>query len=787
MIKNYIKIAWRNLLKNKAFSFINIIGLALGLATSTIILLWVHFEFNYENFHENKGRIYQMYNQVTEKGETNSWNVTPQSMGLALQKDYPEVEKMTRTDWVQSFLYNVGDKNIKGKTLVADATFLEIFSFPLIKGNIKTCLNSANNILITNKFAQKFFNSQDPIGKSIKFDNQTVFTVAGVLKDLPANTQFDFECIVPWSFKVAKNWESLHWGNNSTTTWIMLKNGVDAVKFSQKVKTLRKNYDKETASWETIAYPFERLQLYGSFKNGIEIGGRIELIRTFLVVALLILFIACINFMNLSTARSEKRAKEVGVRKVSGASQFSLVKLFYVESVLTTALAGVLAVVLILIFLPQFNQVIEKNISIDWTNLRFVGLALALILATGLVSGSYPALFLSSFKPVQVLKGYKMNITSAITPRKLLVVLQFTAAIVLICCTLVIKNQLDFSKNRQLGYSKDNLVYLEMEGDISKNYDLIKKELIDNGVAEAVSKNFSPITELWSNTGGMEWQGKAPDDHRNIDRFSADDKPVQTFGLTLVAGRDFDLAKFPTDSSGVIINEAVAKMMGFKNPIGQTLKDGGWTFQVVGVVKDFIMGSPYKPVGGLTIGGPKMNFFNTIHIRYNRAKPMRENLIIAEGIFKKYNPNYPFQYHFVDKEYEAKFQDESRLAKVSSLFSFLAILISCLGLFGLVSFTAEARTKEIGIRKVIGASVANITFLLSKDFLKLILIANGLAFPIAYYFLSTWLEKYEYRTEMSWPIFALAGVMAILIALLTVGYQSIKAALMNPVKSLKTE
>ena len=787
MLRNYLKIAFRNLLKDRTFSSINILGLAIGFSASALILLWVNDEMSFENTHENRDRIFQAWNQVTEKGKTSSWNVTPQTMGPALQKDYPEVEKMTRVDWPDKYLVQAKETKIKGTVQVVDSTFLDVFTFPLLKGDAKTCLNGVNNVVITQDFAQKLFGNSDPLGQIIKLNNESDFVVTGVVKQLPSNTEFNFDCLVPWRFKVVNNMESLHWGNNSTTTYVLLKKGTDAQAFNLKAKHLRKRYDKETANWETFVYPLERLRLYGSFKNGVEEGGKIEQVRNFTVIALLILLIACINFMNLSTARSEKRAKEVGVRKASGATRFSLIKLFYFESILIALLAGVLAVVIVTLSLPTFNELIGSKISINWFDYQWIGCALAFVVATGLVAGSYPALFLSSFNPLQVLKGNYINITSPLTPRKILVVCQFVCSVLLISCTIIIKQQLEYAQNRKIGYDKENLVYHAVEGDISKNYDLIKADLLKSNAAVSVVKTFSPITEAWSNTGGMKWRGKATDDHRNIDRFGADDQIVKTLGLQIIEGRDFDLKTYPTDSSGVIINETAKKMMGFKNPIGEKITDGGWEFQVIGVVKDFVMQSPFREVNAVTIAGAKMNFFNALHVKYNPENPIKENLEKAKAIFKKYNPNYPFEYHFVDEAYNEKFESVARLSAMAQGFSFLTIFITCLGLLGLALSLTQRKTKEIGIRKVLGAGVFQLVLLMSKGFVGPVLVAIVIASPLSYWIMSRWLEEYTYKITINPMIFVFAGLLTVVIAFLTVSYQSIKAALMNPVKSLKSE
>jgi ABC-type antimicrobial peptide transport system permease subunit len=490
--------------------------------------------------------------------------------------------------------------------------------------------------------------------------------------------------------------------------------------------------------------------------------------------------------MNLSTARSEKRAKEVGIRKVIGAKRRTLIGQFLGESILITFIAAILAVLFVWAFLPPFNKLVERELSLDLTSKWFWISAIGIILFTGALAGSYPALYLSAFKPVWVLKRTFNKVNTLITPRKVLVVLQFSVSIILITATIIVNRQLQKVQDRQTGYTKNNLVYTFLEGDMEKNYPLIKEELLSSGTAISVSKTSSPITESWSNSWGFEWQGKDDNDKTLVQRLIADDAIVKTTGLQLIEGRDFDLSKYSTDSTAAIINEAALQHMGFKEPIGQIIRDNGIDWHVVGVVKDFVLKSPFQQIEPMVIEGAK-GWFQTIHIKFNPVKSTPESIAQAESILKKYNPEYPFNYQFVDQEYAKKFNDEKRTAKLASMFTLLTIIISCLGLFGLASYMAENRTKEIGIRKVLGASITNITSLLSKDFLKLVLIAFLIAVPISWYFMDKWLEDFAYRITISWWFFALAGILAAAIALATVSYQAIKSANTNPVKSLRTE
>jgi len=786
MFKNYFKIAWRNLLRNKSFSILNIVGLSIGIAATTLILLWISFELDYDQFHENNDRIYEVNNQYTVEGEIWTWNSTPKIMASAIKRDYPEVESVTRFFYDTPFLFSKDDKRIKATGTIVDPDFLKIFSFTLVKGNPKTVFNDINSVVITEKFATKLFGNDDPIGKLVKVDNTDNFKVTGVLKNLPTNTDFSFEFLMPWAYLHQKGWDDENWSNNSIATYVMLKEGTNYESFSSKIKNLRANYDKDSPNMETLLYPFSRTYLYSEFKNGKEVGGKIDIIRMFGIIAIIILIIACINFMNLSTARSEKRAKEVGIRKVIGANKTSLISQFLGESILISFFASILALIIVIISLPAFNVMVERELMLDFSNKWFWIYAIGLMLFTGILAGSYPAFYLSAFKPVVVLKGTFQKMNTLISPRKVLVVLQFTFAIILITATIVVKQQLKYTQDRQLGYTKENLIYYVIEGDAEKNYHLIKEELLASSIAKSVTKTSAPITEGWSNSWGFSWKGKSKNDKTIIDRFCADDAVGKTLGLEILKGRDFDLKKYPTDSTAVIINESALKLMNFKDPIGQVIRDNGTDWHVIGVIQNFVLKSPFQPIAPMVIEGAK-GWFNVIHIRFTNINTISENLAMTQTIFKKYNSEYPFSYHFVDKEYAKKFNNEKRTGKLAGLFTLLTIFISCLGLFGLASYMAENRIKEIGVRKVLGASNGNISVLLSKDFFKLVLVAFFIALPISWYFMSRWLEEFDYRITISWWVFALAGFLALSISLITVSYQAIKAANSDPVKSLRSE
>jgi putative ABC transport system permease protein len=786
MIQNFFKIAWRNLLRNKSFSFLNITGLSIGIASTILILLWIVYEVGYDKFHEKKERIYEVYNSDKNDGKIGVWNTTPKVMAKSIQQDYPEIEMTVRVNWANPFLFTVGEKKLKATGNLVDSGFLKMFSYPLLKGNASTVFKEVNSVVITESLAKKLFDGEDAMGKIVKIDNADNFTVTGILKDLPSNTTFEFEYLISWAYLRQKGWDDENWGNNSTTTYALLKEGASLPNTNEKLKTLRKKYDKESPLMETFLYPFSRSYLYSNFENGKESGGRIEIIRMFGIIAAFILLIACINFMNLSTARSEKRAKEVGIRKVVGAEKKSLVGQFLGESILISFIACVLAIAIVWFSLPSFNDLIEKKLTLNFSSVWFWVSGLLIILVTGVLAGSYPALYLSAFKPVAVLKGTFKKVNTLITPRKILVVLQFSFAIMLIIATIVVRQQLQNAQERQTGYAKNNLVFYFMEGDAEKKYPLIKEEILSSGAASSVTKTSAPVTEGWSNTWDFQWQGKAENDKTIINRYCADDAVAKTIGFSIVQGRDFDLAKYPTDSTAVIINEAALKHMKLKEPIGQTIKDNGIDWHIVGVIKDFVLRSPYQPIEPLVIEGSK-GWFNIIHMKLNEKKSTANNLASIESIFKKYNPEYPFEAKFADAEYARKFNNEKRTSKLAGLFAMLTIIISCLGLFGLTSYMAEARIKEIGIRKVLGASVAGITSLLSKEFMKLVLIAFVVAAPLAFWFMYKWLQDYPYRISIQWWVFAVAGGGAFLIAFVTVSFQAVKAALMNPVKSLRSE
>ncbi len=765
-------------------------GLAIGMASASLILLWIQNEVSYDRFHAKENRLYMMYNKAKFDGVLSVWNITPKILAPTLKKEFPEVDDAVRMANA-NFLFSVGDKHFNIPGNFTDSGFLNMFSFPLLKGNASRALNGNYQIVLTESCAKKLFGNEDPMGKVVRVDSTDNFVVTGVLKDLPRNTLFNFEYLLPWTYMRKLGWDDDYWGNNSITTYMTLKPGIMETSFDTRVKNIVTEHSKGNASNlnnEIFLHPAAKWHLYSWFVNGKIEGGLISTIRLFAIIAGFILLIACINFMNLSTARSEKRAREVGIRKVVGAPKIKLIGQFLGESITIAMLAGIAALIIVQLSLSGFNLLINKKLAIDFSNPIFWLTGLAFILLTGIIAGSYPAFYLSSFKPAKVLKGTIKAGHTLITPRKILVVLQFTFAIILIISTIIVEHQIQYAQSRDSGYKKDNLIYSYMQGDLQKNYEMIRNELLSSGAAIGVTRTSGVLTRHSSDTWGLQWPGSTEADKKlDVNVMSTDDGFVKNLGLKLIQGRGIDARSYLTDSSALMLNEAAVKAMRLKDPVGQIIKSNDKEFHVVGVIKDFILESPYQPIAPMLIAGPDPYGFYILNIKLNPDHPVAENLSRAEQIYKKYNPSYPFEYYFVDEDYAAKFASEKRIGSLAALFAGLTIFISCLGLFGLATYTAENRIKEIGVRKVLGASVAGITTLLSKDFLKLVILSILIASPVAWWAMNNWLQTYPYRITIEWWIFAMAGLLSVLIALATISFQSIKAALANPVNSLRSE
>ncbi|GAA4307096.1 ABC transporter permease [Compostibacter hankyongensis] len=784
MFRNFFKTAWRNIWRNKGFSLINIAGLSVSMAAAMLIVLWIGNELSFDRFHANRDVLYKVWNRSTYEGKTSAWDITAAPLGPALKKDFPEIQAFARTYWPEPHLFNYKEQRLTATGLSVDAAFLTMFSFPLLEGNAGHALDDVNAIVITRKLARKLFGDQDPINRMIRLDDTTTLKVTGVLKDLPANTQFDFEYLLPWAH-LKETYRIPGWEAPSYNTYVVLRPDISAAAANRKIENIYRQYTGSTDT-RIFLYPISRWHLYDHFENGYPAGGRIRMVRLLGIVAALLLLIACINFMNLSTAGGERRAREIGVRKVTGASKRSLILQFFGESTLLVLVAGILAWLWVLLFLPAFNDLTGRHLSLNYGNPYLWLAGVAFILITGVLAGSYPAIFLSSFQPVKVLKGGPLNTKTLVTPRKMLVVTQFTVSIILIISTLIIYRQIRYAQQRDNGYAENNLLELDINGDIRKNYPLIKNDLLNSGVAAAVCKSSLSITTNGSSSTGFSWSGKDPDTRVSFDLMATTGDFVKTFGIKLLAGRDIDLSAFPADSNACLLNESAVKAIGFKTPVGQLIKEGGFTWKVVGVVKDFIIGSPYQPVNPVIIKSSDTWAYR-VNIRLNPRQPLSYTISRIGDVFKKYNPAYPFEYRFVDEEYNKKFSDEQRIGRLSRVFALLTVFISCLGLFGLAILTAHQRTKEIGIRKVLGASISGIALMISSDFLKLILLAIIIASPVAWWMMYKWLQEFAYRIHPGIGIFLAAGVLALLIALITVSYQAVKAATANPVKSLRSE
>ena len=794
MIKNYLKIAWRNMLRNKVYSALNIVGLAAGMAVALLIALWVVNEYSYDKFLPGYKSLYQVELNFTDPHEGEH---TQQAVSLpiadVLRKEYPEVKYVAESDWMGQHDLLIGTKKLYMNGAAVGSDFLKMFQYPLIKGNANVVLQEAFSIVLTESTAKSLFGDADPMGKMVKIDNQYNLKVTGIMKDVPKNATIQFNFLIPFSFnEQTQGWMKTArttYYNNSFQIFVQLRPGVDYAKLAPKIKNIVYNGGPKMRPVKpaVLFHPVADWHLYSEFKNGKESGGFIDYVRMFSIIGILVLVIACINFMNLSTARSEKRAREVGVRKAIGSQRRELIFQFLTESVLITFMAFLLSVVLVQVALPSFNVLTGDAVSIPYGDLIFWVIMISYVLITGLLAGSRPAFYLSSFNPVKVLKGAIQVGRAAALPRKILVVLQFTCSIALIISTTIVYQQIQHAKDRPTGYSADRLVTTDMSDDLNNHYDALKNDLLQTGAVESVARSSSPITGVYWHTGIEKWPGQQPGEvGLNVGAVSVSDSYFKTVGMKLKEGRDF-VSAWSADTSNVIVNEAAVKRMGLKQPVNQLITFDGITgpARIVGVVKDALMESPFTPVEPTVfIHGRGGNF-----AMYRLSSGVNTHQAIEKitRIFNTYNPAYPFTYKFVDDEYNNKFNLEVLVGKLAGIFAGLAIFISCLGLFGLAAYVAEQRTKEIGIRKVLGASIAQVWLLLSKDFIVLVMISCLIASPIALYFLHGWLLKYDYRISIGPGVFVLSAIAALIITIITISFQAIKAALTNPVTSLRSE
>ncbi|HEX3072082.1 MAG TPA: ABC transporter permease [Ignavibacteriales bacterium] len=790
MIPNYIKIAVRNLIKSKAYSFINIAGLAIGMSCSILILLWVQDELSFNKFHKDADQIYRVAEtQYYAGGEEFKIYNTPNPLAAALKEENPEVMYSARyAQWFGEMLVQQGDKRFYEIVQAADPSFFKIFTFPIIKGDKETFFDKPHSVLLTEKAAEKYFGKEDPIGKTLNLNNQYEFMVTGVLADMPANSDIQFEILVPYEFGREVSPEFFdNWFYNNYHTFVKLNAGIDAEKFSAKIKNRIKQEGEDTST-EIFLFPMTKTHLYSL--NGEN--QPIAKVKLFTVIAIVILLIACINFMNLATARSAKRSKEVGLRKTLGAQRLQLIQQFFSESIILTLISLVLAVILVELLLPGFNQLSGKELSVNYFSNGFLLIILGITVLTGIAAGSYPALFLSSFNPIAVLKENINTGSKGAALRKGLVIFQFALSVILLISTFIVYSQLDYMKNMELGMNKENILYIPVKGDIGAQYYTFKNELLRNRNVSAVSVSSNKPAMMYSNGGGWEWEGKNPNDDVLVTFVSADPDYADVFNLKLAEGRFFR-SDNPSDSvDGCVINEAFANLMGDGPKTGKILTRGeGVSLRILGVLKDYHYNSVKDKIAPMimfpTRNNPSFLFAKNFIFIKIKGNDISGTMDYINRTYSAFNPAYPFNYFFLDQDFDKLFKSEERMGKLFNYFAVLAIFISCLGLFGLASFMAEQKQKEIGIRKVLGANTLQTTFLLSKSFVYLVVLANIIAWPVAYYFMSSWLEDYPNRISISPWIFLLSGLTALLIAFLTVSYQAIKASLMNPVKSLKYE
>ena len=799
MFKNYVKIAWRNLTKNKGYTIISVGGLALGMAVALIIGLWIKDELSHNSYFSNKDQIAQIYQSQTNNGETGTGPAIPRPLEMAIREGYMDNFKhVVMSSWTtpQYLKYKETSISREGNFMQREAP--EMFDLNILKGE-KDGIREINSIMLSESTAKALFGDADPIGKTIEVNSQYDMMVTAVFEDIPFNTSFsDTDFLMPWDKYVSVNeWVKNsvdHWGNNSYQMFVQIADNTSMEVVTDKIRNVKKDLNEDSREFnpQLFLLPMKDWHLRSRFENGIQAGGRIKYVWLFGIIGAFVLLLACINFMNLSTARSEKRAKEVGIRKSIGSQRSQLINQFLGESFLVVLFAFVIAVAIVVLSLNGFNDLARKELVFPWGSIGFWASSLVFILFTALLAGSYPALYLSSFKPVDVLKGtFKTGKHSGL-PRKILVVVQFTVSVAFIIGTVIVMQQINHAKNRPIGYDKEGLVQVPtMSEDFTGKFELMREEFINSGAVTEMSTSSAPTTRIWSNRSGFDWEGKPEGFQEDLAWTEVSPEYAKSLNLKIIAGRDFS-REFASDSTGVLLNETAVKYMGLQDPIGKLITDPDTEnpidpMKIIGVVQDMIAQSPYEPVKqGMYVFDKDGNgsFYN---MRLNPSQSASQNIAVIERVFKEHFPNIPFQYDFVDEEYGEKFAAEERIGRLSGIFTALAILISCLGLFGLTSFVAEQRTKEIGVRKVLGASVFNVWNMLSKDFLKLVIISCFIAVPIAYYVMNGWLQEYPYRVILKWWIFALAMIGALAVTILTVSFQAIKAAKLNPARSLRTE
>ena len=794
MIKNYFKTAWRNLVKSKFHSFVNITGLSVGMAVAILIGLWIWDELSFNKNFPNYDRITQVMQNQTFNGEVQTWGNVALPLGPVLRKSYGnDFKYIVRSGWAYEHKLTYGEKKLKQSGNYMEPEVINMLSLKMLHGS-SGALNDMNSVILSQSAATSIFGKDDPMNKIIQLDDKTDVRVTGVYGDIAANSSFrDLAFIAPWELMVKiQHLDQVlksPWGASWFQTYAQVADNASIAAVSNKIKYAKLNNVSQEAARnkpEIFLHPMSKWYLYAEFKNGVIAGGRIQYLWLFGIIGVFVLLLACINFMNLSTARSEKRAKEVGIRKAIGSLRKQLIFHFFSESLLMAMLAFGLSLILVTLMLPFFNTVAGKETRILWSSPLFWIACLAFTFFTGIIAGSYPAFYLSSFRPVQVLKGSFRAGRLAGLPRKVLVVVQFSVSVILIIGTITVFRQIQFAKNRATGYSRNNFITVNNNGHIHDHFQSFRDDMVKSGAVAEVAESETSITNTYLTNSGFNWRGKDPAMQEEFVSMGVTHEFGKTAGWQIIEGRDFS-REFPTDSAAIILNETAVKYIGLQHPVGETIQWGkNEKMHVIGVVKDMVTQNPYDPIKQ-TFFYLRSGFLSTINIKIKPAIATAAALDNIKSIVKKYNPDEAFEYKFIDEEYAKKFDNEERIGKLGSFFAVLALFISCLGLFGMASFMAEQRVKEIGVRKVLGATVFALWRLLSKDFVGLVIISLVIAIPTAWYCMHNWLQGYQYRATLSWWIFASAGASAIFITLLTVSFQAIKAAMANPVKSLRSE
>ena len=786
LLRNHIRLAFRNLRKQKMHTLINTVGLALGLACSFFVFLWVQDELKHNRFLENGEQVHVAWRNIVTSEGTNTTPSTPKRLAETLKSTYPEIIETATLFWEQEYVVNRGELSLRETGTFASEHFFEIFTFPFIQGTPASALQDESSAVITDRLARKIFGddwqqTMDVIGELITIDHRKDFIIRGVVEDIPEQSTVRFDILLSIEDFYAQNSWIEHWGNNAFLTYATFEEGAELASVNEKVDDIIMQYwDPEEVS--VFFQPFEESYLYSDFEEGHVAGGRIDYVRMFSFAGLFLLLIACINFINLATARSIQRAREVGVRKAIGANKSSLFSQFLAESVLVATFSAFLALLCVILLLPLFNSLSGKQISLDDLNSTFFGSAVLITVLVGLLAGGYPALYLSAFNPLQALRSTVKHKSSAASLRKGLVVLQFALSVLLIVGTLAVYSQIQLIQNMDIGLDREDVIYVAQEGAFADSYDAMREELLKRpGIAEVTSTDSSPLS-IGSSTGDTQWEGKDPNDDHEFYIVGANFHFVELMDMTILEGRSFS-PEYRRDSTSFIVNEETAALIG-DDVIGTELSFWGETGPVIGVVKNFEMNSMYTPIEPVIIRLDTDT--ESVYVKSHPGQTERAIASIAE-VAETFNPDFPFDYHFLDKDYEQTYRSETILGKLALLFACIAIFVSCLGLFGLISFTTQQRNKEVGVRKVLGASVVNLVGLLTKEVTWLVLIGIGLALPVSYILVSNWLSEFEHQITLRPTLFILAGVAAISIAWLTVSFHSIKAALANPVKSLRYE